>query len=70
MAHMKQSRPDFGLDFKVKVFRTFQVVPFSLGSGQDSVWVVRVDRDDGELRPWHYYMYRYGIKNRLIMCGV
>ena len=28
-----QSRPDSGLGFEVKVLTTFQVVPFSLGSG-------------------------------------
>ena len=32
MAHMGQSRPDHGLGFQVKVLKTFQVVPSSLGS--------------------------------------
>ena len=29
-------------------------------------WVVRVGRDDGELRPWHY-IYVYSIESRLLM---
>jgi len=33
MAHMRQSRPDFGFDFQVKVLTTVQVVPSLLGSG-------------------------------------
>ena len=33
MAHTRQSRPDSGLGFQVKVLKTFQVVPSSLGSG-------------------------------------
>ena len=33
MAHIRQSRLDFGLGFKVKVVETFQVVPSPLGSG-------------------------------------
>ena len=32
MAHIKQSRPDSGLVFKVEVLKTFQVDPSSLGS--------------------------------------
>ena len=36
MAHIRQSRPDSGIGFHVKVLKTFQVVPFSLGSGEDS----------------------------------
>jgi len=32
MAHTRQSRPDSGLDFQVKVLTTFRVVPSSLGS--------------------------------------
>ena len=31
-AHIRQSRPDSGLDLHLKVLKTFQVVPFSLGS--------------------------------------
>jgi len=34
MAHMRQSRPDSGLGFQVKVLRTIQVVAASLGSGK------------------------------------
>ena len=37
MAHIRQSRPDYGLGFQVKVLRTFQVVPFSLGSGSEAL---------------------------------
>ena len=33
MAHIRQSRPDSGLDCRTKVFHTFKVVPSSLGSG-------------------------------------
>ena len=33
MARIKQSRPDYGLGFKVKVVGTIQVVPYSLASG-------------------------------------
>jgi len=32
MAHIRQSRPEYGLDFQVKVLRAFRVVPSSLGS--------------------------------------
>ena len=34
MAHVRQSRPDPGLGFQVKVVSTFEVVPSSLGSGR------------------------------------
>ena len=33
MAHVKQSRPDSGHGFQVKVLKIFQVVPSSLGIG-------------------------------------
>ena len=33
MAHIRQSRPDSGLGFQVKVLKHFQVVLSSLGSG-------------------------------------
>ena len=33
MAHVRQSRPDFGLGFRVKILQTFRAVPSSLGSG-------------------------------------
>ena len=33
MAHVPQSRPDYGLDFQVDVLQTFQSVPSSLASG-------------------------------------
>ena len=33
MAHPRQSRPDSGLGFQIKVLKTFKVVPYSLGSG-------------------------------------
>jgi hypothetical protein len=32
MAQISQSRPDYGLDFQVKVLKSFQVVPSSIGS--------------------------------------
>jgi len=34
MAHIRQSRPDFGLGFKAKVVKPLEVVPSSLGSGR------------------------------------
>jgi len=33
-AHMRQSKPDFGLGWKMKVRTPFKVVPSSLGSGR------------------------------------
>ena len=33
MAHIRQSTPDSGLDFQTKVFKIFNTVPISLGSG-------------------------------------
>ena len=33
MAHIRQSRPDSGLGFQVKVLKTLKVVPSLLGSG-------------------------------------
>ena len=35
MAHIRQSRPDSGLDFQVKILKTFKVDPSSLGIGKD-----------------------------------
>ena len=32
MPHIRQSRPDSGLGFQVKVFKPFSVVPSSLGA--------------------------------------
>ena len=34
MAHLRQSSPDYGLAFQLKVLETFQAVPSSLGSGK------------------------------------
>ena len=34
-AHIRQSGPDSGLGFQAKFIETFEVVPFSLGSGQE-----------------------------------
>ena len=34
------------------------------GSAADSVWVVRVGGDDGQLPPWHH-IYVYSIESRL-----
>ena len=36
MAHIRQSRPDYGLGFEVEVLTTFEVVPFSLESGEEA----------------------------------
>jgi hypothetical protein len=36
MAHIRQSRPDSGLGFQVKVLKIFQVVPSSLGSAKST----------------------------------
>ena len=33
MAHIRRSRPDYGLGFQVKVLKIFQVVPSSIGNG-------------------------------------
>ena len=33
MAHIRQSRPDYGLGFQVEVLKTVEVVSFPLGSG-------------------------------------
>jgi len=33
VAHVRQSRPDYGLGFQVQVRQKFKVVPFPLGSG-------------------------------------
>jgi len=33
MAHVRQSRPEYGLGFQVKVLKPFYIVPSSLGSG-------------------------------------
>ena len=33
IAHVRQSRPEFGLAFQVKVLETFHGVPSSLGPG-------------------------------------
>ena len=38
MAHVKQSRPESGLCFQVKVCGPFRVVPFSLGNGTSLSW--------------------------------
>jgi len=35
-AHIRQSGPESGSGFQVKVLKTFYVVPFSLGSGLGS----------------------------------
>ena len=32
----------------------------------DTLWVVRVAGEDGELRPWHY-IHVYSIESRLMM---
>jgi len=40
MAHIRQSRPDSGLGFNVKVLGTLQFFPFSLGSGSLSLPVL------------------------------
>jgi len=37
MAHARQSRPDYGLGFQVKVFQTFQVDPSLLESGREMI---------------------------------
>ena len=47
MAHVRQSRPDFGLGFQANDFNTFEVVPFSLGSGLRSRVTEQVARSTG-----------------------
>jgi len=34
VARIRQSRPDYGLGLQVRVLKTFQFVPASLGSGE------------------------------------
>ena len=34
VVHIRQLKPDAGLGFRVKVLKTFQVVPYSVGSGR------------------------------------
>ena len=41
MAHVKQSKPDSGLGFQVKVLKTFQVAPCSLRCGADEDFLGR-----------------------------
>ena len=36
VAHIRQTRPDSGLDFQVEVLEHFQVVPSWLGNGRSS----------------------------------
>jgi len=44
VALTRQSRPDSGLGFQVKVLKAFQVVTSSLGSGiSKSVWRVKME---------------------------
>ena len=38
MAHIRQTRPDSGLGFQVKVLDNFRVDPSSLGSGTGAAW--------------------------------
>ena len=43
MAHTRQSRPDSGLGFQVKLVKPYQVVPSLLGSGKYSSHVRLMD---------------------------
>ena len=40
MARIRHSGPDYGLGFQVKVFNTFRVVPFSLGTSVRGIVLV------------------------------
>jgi len=51
MAHMRQSRPDYGLDFQGKPFKAFQVVPPSLGAALNAKSGVGAGGDDRSLSP-------------------
>jgi len=42
-AHIRQSRPDYGLGFQVKFLKTFQVFPSSLGNGLQRGWDKKSD---------------------------
>ena len=42
MAQIRQSRPDSGLGFQVKVLETFQDVPSSLGNGERLITCLRL----------------------------
>ena len=46
MAHIRQSWPDSGLDFQVKVLGTFWDIPSSLGSGS-CILCRELDDDEG-----------------------
>ena len=54
MAHIGQSRPDYGLDFHVKVLITFYGVPSALGSGRDVGTFVSTKRGE------KLYLYQHG----------
>jgi len=66
MAHISQSRPNFGLDFQVEVVEPFEVVPFSPGSGltgqpsltclrTTSPFLLKTEIGCGE---WYHIVYR------------
>ena len=54
MAHMRQSRPDSGLGFHVKVLKVFNVIPSSLGSLE----VFRFAKVNSHTNPSTYVLYR------------
>jgi len=41
MAHKRQSRPEIGRGFHVKVLKNFQVVPTAIGSGPVDLYNVK-----------------------------
>ena len=51
MKDLRQSRPDYGFGFQVKVLKTFQGVPSLLGSGQgqrgERAWFLGQQSRDG-----------------------
>ena len=49
VAHIRQSRPDSGLDFKVRALKTFGVVPLSLGRGSHLQMFLGVGRGRSSL---------------------
>ena len=50
MAHVRQSRPDSGLGFQIKMLATFEIVPNSLGSGPHTAIASGFDVEGGEFR--------------------
>ena len=62
MAHIRQSGPDSGLGFQVKVLKMFLVVPSSLGSGEGGT------SEEGRLEFDSHLPFNFGLKNAKTGC--